>query len=89
MSYRLIAIMLGRLRMSIDDAIEEFTSLAGEVFGSPRYFHIRGPLFWPRSKYDHAVLERVVANLTNEYTGARRFNASGKNFNSDPLMCKT
>ena len=81
--------MLGRLRMSIDDEINEFTSLAGRVFGKPRIFHIRSPLLWPRAKYDHGTFERVIQELTDSYTGGRPHNVRGKTFDSDPDVCRT
>ncbi|TAQ86448.1 hypothetical protein B7494_g5222 [Chlorociboria aeruginascens] len=61
----LIAIMLGRLRMNIDDCITEYEQLAGSVFGHPNIFH---QTFLPtaclkRPKYDTRVLERVIQDV--------------------------
>ncbi|KAF8588359.1 FabD/lysophospholipase-like protein [Ramaria rubella] len=62
----LIAIMLGRLRMSVDDAIKHYRRICKEVFGNPRYFgKARGWLGSPM--YDVTILERSVKELVAEY----------------------
>ncbi|RAL64837.1 hypothetical protein DID88_001433 [Monilinia fructigena] len=59
----LIAIMLSRLRMNIDDCIQEYENLGKEVFGYPRHFSIRGPIPFNREKYDHRKLEKVIKDV--------------------------
>ncbi|KID82183.1 Acyl transferase/acyl hydrolase/lysophospholipase [Metarhizium guizhouense ARSEF 977] len=65
----LIAIMLGRLRMTVSEAKSQYESLGGDVFGSPRLFNCLRlpPFFWPRSKYDHLRLEDVVKGVVKQY----------------------
>jgi hypothetical protein len=55
--------MLSRLRMPIDDCIEEYTEMGGRIFGSPRLFSLRGPIPWKREKYDDKELERAVRDV--------------------------
>ncbi|KAI1774593.1 acyl transferase/acyl hydrolase/lysophospholipase [Hypoxylon cercidicola] len=48
----LSAIMLGRLRMSVDEALKQYTVFGNEIFGRPRWWHERTvPLWYPRAKY--------------------------------------
>ncbi|KAH0537476.1 hypothetical protein FGG08_005739 [Glutinoglossum americanum] len=57
--------MLSRLRMNIDDCIEEYEMLGGEVFGHPRIASIRGPIPAFRDKYDGAQVKRVVERVVS------------------------
>ncbi|CAM1502760.1 Fc.00g075360.m01.CDS01 [Cosmosporella sp. VM-42] len=60
----LSAIMLGRLRMSVDDALKEYAVFGNAVFGKPRWFHERWLLFFPRPKFStqraRAAFQNVV-----------------------------
>jgi hypothetical protein len=62
LSFSIIAIMLGRLRMTVDDCIQEYESLAGVVFGHARLFY-QFPCM-KRPKYDTAFLESVIRGVT-------------------------
>lgn len=83
----LISIMLGRLRMSIDDCIAEYETLGPKVFAHPRWFHLRSPFFWPRDKYDHRSLEKAIRDVIDR----RSCNVAGgdKSFASDENRCRT
>lgn len=81
--------MLSRLRMDVDDAIDEFIKLAGDIFGRPRMFSLRGPIICPRPKYDYHVLERAVGQLLDARLPKLRYNMGGPKFPSNPEMCKT
>ncbi len=84
---RLIAIMLGRLRMSVDDCIDEYLRLGGRVFGKPRHFHqLVKPLIWvDRTKYDAKIFEDVIQDVTER----RGKIGGGSRFKSEPGLCKT
>ncbi|KAF2238224.1 FabD/lysophospholipase-like protein [Viridothelium virens] len=59
----LIAIMLGRLRMSVADCLHEYETLAGKVFGKPNFLNeLRIPLI-NRTKYNCEVLRKVFADV--------------------------
>ena len=63
----LIAIMLGRLRMSVDDALDAYKRLAGKVFAKPRWLSFFG-LF--RDMYDHHELKVAIDEVVegrNDY----------------------
>ncbi|KAH7269050.1 acyl transferase/acyl hydrolase/lysophospholipase [Fusarium redolens] len=45
------SIMLGRLRMSVDQAIDNFIDFGNAVFGQPRVFHTTSAYFPVRAKY--------------------------------------
>lgn len=83
----IISIMLGRLRMCIDDCIAEYETLGPKVFAHPRWFHFRSPLFWPRDKYDHRSLEQAIREVVDRRS--RFVDGGGKNFASDENRCRT
>lgn len=83
----LISIMLGRLRMNIDDCIAEYETLGPKVFAHPRWFHVKSPLFWIRDKYDHRSLEKAIKEVIDRRS---RFVSGGdKGFASDENRCRT
>ncbi|KAF4342803.1 calcium-independent phospholipase A2-gamma [Fusarium beomiforme] len=47
----LSSIMLGRLRMSVDQALDAYKDFGNAVFGKPRWFHERSILWYPRAKF--------------------------------------
>lgn len=69
---RIIAIMLGRLRMNIKDCIDTYCSLGGEIFGKKQPFHFLG-----QNKYDCTKLERIIRDVVRRNSG---------NTADDPLM---
>jgi hypothetical protein len=78
--------MLSRLRMTVDDCIQEYLNLGGRIFGKPRRIHqLVKPLFWlNRTKYDAKVLENVIQDVTN-----RRGNKGGGScFEGEPDLCR-
>jgi hypothetical protein len=80
--------MLSRLRMSVDDCIEEYLTLGGEIFGKPRHFHqLQKPLlWWNRTKYDAEVFKKVIQDVTGRR--GRRGDESNR-FASEPGLCST
>jgi hypothetical protein len=59
---RLIAIMLGRLRMSVDDCIDEYKSLSSRVFTKVHHFGVnyRGET---QGKFDDEALKEGIRSL--------------------------
>ncbi|KAK3657560.1 hypothetical protein LTR56_002335 [Elasticomyces elasticus] len=58
-----IAIMLGRLRMTVPDCLDEYGRLCARVFGQPRTFtQLRLP-FIKRSKYSSKHLQEVFEDI--------------------------
>lgn len=63
MSDRLIAIMLGRLNMSVEQCIEAYTEMAGEIFGRKKHrfgFNFR---LHEQEKYDSEILKRAIQTI--------------------------
>ena len=95
----LIAILLGRLRLTVKEALNIYEELAGDVFGKPHHFSIRGPLPAFRPKYDHEVLEEAIKQAIDRHskqaTNRLVHQVAGNVFNpdptftSEPLMCRT
>lgn len=86
---RLIGIMLGRLRMNVDDCISEYEILGAEVFAHSRKCHLRSPLFWPRDKYNYKTLERVVRDVVRRRVPKVAEFPGGRNFAFDENRCRT
>jgi hypothetical protein len=79
--------MLGRLRMSIKQCIDEYIRLGKDVFGKPRWFSVRGvvPLPIPRSAYGSVRLERWIKALVRKAIP----DEAEPLFSSPPEKCKT
>ena len=58
--------MLSRLRMSVDECLEEYEALGDKIFGHPRPFPNKG-LMW--HKFDHKRLEEAIREVTSKYDG--------------------
>lgn len=58
--------MLGRMKMSVDGALEVYERFGSQVFGNPRTMHIRSILWRPRSKYNHRTFLGVLRNVVAE-----------------------
>ena len=84
----LIGIMLGRLRMNIDDCIHDYENLGSKVFGHSRWCHLRSPLWFPREKYNHKVLKEVVQGVVNERVPKVGTFPGGKTFAFDENRCR-
>ncbi|KAF1849072.1 FabD/lysophospholipase-like protein [Cucurbitaria berberidis CBS 394.84] len=85
----LIAIMLGRLRMGIDQCLEEYESFGGEIFGHPRWFSIRGPLPSFKEKYNGKRLQRAVENVVENRSSPEQKAVGAGYFGSARELCKT
>lgn len=58
---RLIAIMLGRLRMSVDQAIQCYTMLAERIFSETKHK-------WQDGRFKSSNLERVIKRMVQDHT---------------------
>jgi len=85
----LIGIMLGRLRMNIDDCIADYEDFGARVFGRKRWVHVRSPLWWPRDRYSHKTLENVVKEVVRRRVPKVPQFPGGQNFSSDENRCRT
>lgn len=85
----LIAIMLGRLRMSVQDCVKEYEKLAGDIFGHPRWASVRGPLPWLRDKYDGKTIQRAVEDVIIRRMSKAEREVGAGNFNSPRGLCRT
>jgi len=85
----LIGIMLGRLRMNIDDCISDYEDFGARVFGRKRWVHVRSLLWWPRDRYSHKALENVVKEVVDKRVPKVPQFPGGQNFSSDENRCRT
>ena len=85
----LSAIMLGRLRMDIQDSILASDAVFKEVFHRKRWFHSRSPLFWPRAKFDHLILEQMIQKVVRCHAPRIQGFPGSSCFASDENQCRT
>ncbi|ERF73763.1 hypothetical protein EPUS_08561 [Endocarpon pusillum Z07020] len=71
----LSAIMLSRLRMSIDEALTQYTEFGNSVFGQPRWFHERSLSYLPRAKYPSRKVRGAILRLIHERLLLKIYNA--------------
>ncbi|KAI5273023.1 FabD/lysophospholipase-like protein [Aureobasidium subglaciale] len=62
----IIAIMLGRLRMNIQDCIDHYDKLCSRIFAKKQLFYLAG-----QNKYDCLKLERMIEEVVNKHTQQR------------------
>ena len=57
--------MLARLRMPIEDCLQEYLNLAGSVFGNPRIIHQAGKMgtVTKRNKFSTTALEAAIKDV--------------------------
>ena len=86
---RLIAIMLGRFRMTVPDCLWEYRNLGGEIFGKPRFFTQLRFALVNRTKYDGARLKKVFEDVTARRSERLPETDSRITFPSKRGLCKT
>ncbi|KAH6887726.1 acyl transferase/acyl hydrolase/lysophospholipase [Thelonectria olida] len=57
------SIMLGRLRMTVDQALDGFMDFCQEVFGQPRLVRETTPCFFPRAKYSPDKVREAFSKI--------------------------
>ena len=81
--FRLIAIMLGRFSMTIDECIKAYEELIPNIFAKRRWLHF-GNARVPRYKYDATNMETILQRFVEERSG--KTNVIMKQPNED--MCR-
>lgn len=81
--------MLGRLRMGIDQCLEEYETFGGEIFGHPRWFSMRGPLPSLKEKYDGRRLRKAVEDVVEHRSSPEQKAVGAGYFGSAKELCKT
>jgi hypothetical protein len=77
--------MLGRLRMSIDEALGQYVEFGNGVFGKARWWHERSTLWYPRAKYPsrkaRGAFQRIIhAKLEQRDPSVTRYKAEAEPF---------
>ena len=86
---RLIAIMLGRFRMTVPDCTYEYEKLGEEVFGKPRMLYTLRCGFGNRTKYKAADLERVFRDVAERRVEQMCQAHKRITFSSEGTLCRT
>lgn len=58
--------MLGRLRMSTDEALSKYVTFGNAVFGQARWWHERSILWFPRAKYPLRKIRSAILTIIYE-----------------------
>jgi len=80
--------MLSRLRMSIDDCIDEYAQMGANIFGKPRFFSMRGPIPWGKEKYDYRKLEVAIKDVIKRRDW-KEDQIADSTYPSTPDRCRT
>ena len=75
--------MLGRLRMSVSQALASYVNFGNEVFGKARLWHGTSPFWYPRPKYSRAKTETAIKALIAEQLEMDPWDAKEELFTTD------
>jgi len=78
----IIAVLLGRMRLTVDECLELYSELAKDVFGQERYWSLGGFL---QARFDAKTLKNVVINTLEKHG----FEESTTMFDDSNVGCKT
>ena len=62
----LIATLLGRLNLTVEECLDEYRNLGSEIFAHPRRVHAHNRL-WAGSKYDYRRFETLVHGVVGRH----------------------
>jgi hypothetical protein len=68
----LIAIMLGRFRMTVQDCLNEYENMSHKIFGSPRLISQRNIGIVPWPKYNSSAMKKAFKEVTNRRSEQRQ-----------------
>ncbi|PGH12740.1 hypothetical protein AJ79_04101 [Helicocarpus griseus UAMH5409] len=90
----LSAILLGRLRMTVDEALDHYHTFGNMVFGKPRLGHERSFFYLPRSKYSskrvrEAIITVILSKLQQTNPKADYSDAQREQFKSPKDQTRT
>ncbi|EMD39819.1 hypothetical protein CERSUDRAFT_150518 [Gelatoporia subvermispora B] len=81
----LIALMLGRLRMSVPDCIRAYNDLAKQIFGDKSYMR----LGWKGAFYDENVFTKALQDfIASDKYGKPSYDKDSPMYDPDPNACK-
>lgn len=85
----LVAILLGRLRMSTKHCLTQFSGVLDSMFETPRTTSMRSSLSWRQPKYDHQGFEARIKDLVQLHDSKFPERFTDGSFGSDPFQVKT
>ncbi|KAK5004752.1 hypothetical protein LTR39_006103, partial [Cryomyces antarcticus] len=95
MTASLSAIMLGRMEMSVEKALEQYDLVGNKVFGKPRRLHSKMKLAnllrpkFPARNMESAINQVIKSGLENEIRQWKHFRTEEVPFQSDSQKCRT
>lgn len=94
----LSAIMLGRMQMSADQALDQYNTVGNEVFGKPRPLHVQlkfadllAPKYGPKQmeRAIQKVIEEGLAEEMKQHNNEEPYTKEKIPFLSNPKKCRT
>lgn len=88
--FSLIAIMLCRFRMSVQDCLQEYERMSHMIFGNPRWISQRNIFIVPWPKYRAKAMERAFKDVTRrrgERPHSERDASPPSTFKTEPGTC--
>jgi hypothetical protein len=85
----LVAILLGRLRMSTKDCLAQFSGVLESMFDAPKTTSMRSSLSWRQPKYYHQEFEAKIKYLVQLHDSKFPERFPDGSFGSDPFQVKT
>lgn len=58
--------MLGRLRMTVNDALRQYKEFGNEIFGKARWWNERSLFWFPRAKYSSTKTRTIFPQIISE-----------------------
>ncbi|KAI1850224.1 hypothetical protein JX266_004082 [Neoarthrinium moseri] len=83
----LITILLSRFRMTVEDCITEYRTMAGTIFGRRRVLHALNTFIYPKPKYYAKSLDDAINQVSNRRK-ERGSNKSEILFETDSKTCR-
>jgi len=74
--------------MTVDDCIDKYTLLGDRIFGHPRLFCFRGPLFWPKPRFSSRALKEAAQKVIDDHNPSTG-NPLVVTLESPKELCKT
>ena len=87
----MIAVMLGRLQMTVDESIASFIEFGDGTFARPRLLHKYTFLLSGRSKYGEGTIHKIVQKVVDKYLPGDEKPSNGQQHTFAALddKCKT
>ena len=87
----MIAVMLGRLQMTVDDCVTSFIEFGDGTFARPRLLHNYTFLLFGHSKYGEGTIHKIIQKVIDDFAPRNNKTSKGQQHTFAALddKCKT